>query len=318
MKSFKQGASRWGRCLLAVLALSTLGACGGGGSQIQPFAPTRVIAFGDEMSVITKQGIKYGINGVNSTTGQIDCTINPIWIQQLAAAFLLAFPQCDPSHSATPEGILYATPGAKVQDVQNAIDNHLSVNYFTSKDLVMVMIGENDVLELYKEFPAQDRASLIAQAQSRGTQLGGQINRIAQAGGKVVVSTIPDLGVTPYAIAERSAHNDIDRAQLLADLSNAFNVAMRVALINDGRMIGLVLFDETTETAARYPSVYGMTDAVDAACLLGVLPQNCTTNTLLTGATATNYMWATNTLIAPGMQTQLANLAISRAKNNPF
>jgi len=318
MKSFKHGASRWGRRLLAALALTALGACGGGGSQIQPFAPTRVIAFGDEMSIITSQGIKYGINGINSTTSQIDCTINPIWIQQLAAAFLLAFPQCDPSHNATPKGILYATAGAKVQDLQNAIDQHLSVNYFSSNDLVMVFIGVNDILELYSDFPAQSRDALIAQAQTRGTQLGQQINRIAQAGGKVVVTTLPDMGVSPYAIAERSAHVDVDRAQLISDITNAFNVAMRVALINDGRMIGLVLFDETSQSMARYPSLYGMTDVVDAACIVGIAPQNCTTNTLLPQSSATTWMWATPKLISPGVHTQLANLAISRAKNNPF
>jgi len=318
MKSFKQGASRWGRRVLAALSLTVLGACGGGGSPIQAFAPTRIIAFGDEMSAITTQGQKYGINGINSATNLVDCTLDPNWVQSLAASFLLSFPQCDAIHSVVPLGIMYATNGAKVADAVQQVNQHFSLNYFTSKDLVTMLVGMNDIIELYNAFPGQSQTALIAQAKTRGTQLGDLVNRIAQAGGKVIVSTIPDMGTTPFALTERLNKVDIDRAAFLSSLSDAFNTAMRVELINDGSLIGLVLLDQTTQSMARYPSIYGMTNATDQACLVTVTPINCTTNTLANGATPTTYMWATNLLLSPGAQTQLANQAISRAKNNPF
>ncbi|MFX8176338.1 hypothetical protein ABTL07_19935, partial [Acinetobacter baumannii] len=72
-------------------------------------------------------------------------------------------------------------------------------------------------------------------------------NRIANANGRVLVATIFDVGLTPFGQNEKQQQTDIDRAIFLDDLSAAFNTAMRLKLINDGRRIGLVLVDETVQ-----------------------------------------------------------------------
>ncbi len=325
MKSFKQGASRAARAaqaataMMALTAAAVLSACGGGnGTQIQPFNPTRIVTFGDEASLITPQGQKYTVNGVDATTGLVDCAANPIWVQTLAAAYGMSYPQCDPNHSAAPAGLMLATAGAKVSDVQDAVDKYFSVNYFTSKDLVTMLVGQNDMLELYNQFPAQSQDSLVAQASQRGQALAQIVNRIAAAGGRVVVSTLPDVGLTPFALAETVAHGDTNRGTLLTALATAFNLAMRVNLTNDGRNIGLVLLDETVQSMVKFPGGYALSDVTDAACLPNVAVVNCSTRTLFPNATGDSWLWANNLLLGSGAQNRLGYLALTRAQNNPF
>ena len=52
--------------------LAGLASCGGGG-QVVPFDPDRIVAFGDELSVIRTDGTKYSINAFRIT----DSTTNP-------------------------------------------------------------------------------------------------------------------------------------------------------------------------------------------------------------------------------------------------
>ena len=51
-------------------------------------------AFGDENSRIEANGDKYTINFKDTTTGLRDCKQNQIWVQTLASAYGLVFPQC--------------------------------------------------------------------------------------------------------------------------------------------------------------------------------------------------------------------------------
>jgi len=317
MKSFKHGVSRLGCALLATAALTVLSACGGGTSQIEPFAPTRIIVFGDESSVITNEGKKYTVNALDATTGALVCASNPIWVQTLASAFTgLVFPQCNPNNVAVTNGLMYATVGAKVADVKTKIDAHFATSSFGPKDLVTVLAGANDVFELFGQFPAQSQDSLLAEARARGRALGEQVNRIANANGRIILSTLPDLGTTPVAVEADKLN--AGRAALLSKLSDEFNVAMRLAIINDGRLIGLVLLDESIQAIARYPSAFGFANVVAPACLTTVATQDCTSKTLVTDASGDTWLWATDRLLSPAGQLRLGSLAQSRAVNNPF
>lgn len=321
MKSFKQGATLAMRRVLggaALAAMLGLSACGGGSSPIQAFEPRRVVTFGDETSYIDPTGRKYTINGVDPTTGLQNCAINPIWVQSLAASFGLSYPQCDPNHLAAPQGVMLAQPGAKVADVATAVDKFFAANFFTNKDLVTVLAGANDIQDLYVQFPAQNQAALVDEAKRRGKALADTVNRIANANGRVIVSTLPDMGKTPFAAAESLAHGDVNRSELLSSLSDAFNTALRVQLINDGRLIGLVLLDETVQGIAKFPAAFGYQNVTEAACLPNVVIQACTTNTLFPGSSGTTWLWASATLMGSGGQNQLGSLAITRAHNNPF
>lgn len=305
--------------LAAVAAAALLAGCGGGSTQqIDPFAPTRAIAFGDESAAILTSGKKYGVNGLNADTQLIDCRINPNWAQALATGFGFIYPQCNNDFVALPQGIMYAGDGYKVADVRDKIDQHLSNDRFGPKDIVGIMVGVNDILELYRQYPQQSRDSLLNEAKARGKLLADQVNRIANANGRVVVTTIFDVGLTPFAQKEKLQQTDIDRAIFLNDLSTAFNTALRLNVLNDGRLVGLVLVDETIQQISRFPAAFGYTNVVDAACRTDIARQDCTPNTLVTDANPNQWLWAGDTLLSPVAQQRIGALVLARAKNNPF
>lgn len=308
-----------GLTLAAVAAAALIAGCGGGGtSQIEPFAPTRVITFGDESGTILQSGKKYTINGLSPDTLLVDCKLSPVWSQILASGFSFVYPQCNTDFVALPQGIMYAAAGAKVADVRDKIDQHLSNDRFGPKDMVAIMVGVNDIVELYRQFPAVSKDSLINEAKARGKLLADQANRIANADGRVLIATIFDVGLTPFGQKEKQQQTDIDRAAFLDELSAAFNISMRLNLLNDGRLIGLVLVDESIQQIARFPGAFGYTDVTQAACRSDVAPQDCTTSTLQAEASPTQWLWAGDTLLGPTAQQRIGTMFLSRARNNPF
>ena len=78
-----RGRLRPARRLAAWLATLTLLASCGGGDRVGTFIPGRLIAFGDETSVITPDGRKHTVNAVD-TAGALDCACNPNWVQYLS------------------------------------------------------------------------------------------------------------------------------------------------------------------------------------------------------------------------------------------
>jgi outer membrane lipase/esterase len=296
---------------LAVLAL--LASCGGG-DRVSTFSPQRLIAFGDESSVITTDGKKYTVNGVVAA-GAIVCSTNHNWVLHLAQAFGLVFAQCNPG-AATVTALTYATPGAKVADITTQIDQHLASGSFGGQDLVTVLAGANDVIEQYRLFPGVSETTLIATVEARGAALAAQVNRVALAGGKVLISTVPDLSLTPFAAAENAADPTSDRAALIGRLVDRFNARLRISLINDGSMIGLVFGDQVVQLMVRIPANYALADVANAACTTA-LP-DCTTQTLVTGASADTWLWADSLQLTPAGHRQLGASAEGRARNNPF
>ncbi len=314
------------KSLAAAAALLALASCGGGGDTQEPFKPNRVLAFGDELSSLEADGRKYSINAFKITdatttpptesTTELDCARNPIWVQIVAASFGLVFERCLGAATAV-SGQILAQPGQKVADLaaQQAAVQGAALN---EKDLVLTLVGMNDILELYRRYPAESASSLQAEARSRATTYGEFINSIARSGPAVVVLTVPDLGLTPYARAQNTTTGDPGRSAVLSELTSVFNNRMSVTLINDGRLIGLVFTDIDTQNVFRFPSSFGMTNVLDAACQSSAVLPDCTTSTLVTGATATGYMWADDLRPGPTVQTRMGAQAASRAKNNPF
>lgn len=310
-----------------LLAAAGLVSCGGG-EQVQAFAPNRALAFGDESSVIddfkgNANGRKYSVNAtVSDTDLTLDCAKLPIWIQVAATHYGLVFPQCNAGTTpvAAPASRIRATPNATVADLAAQIDAQAAESAFTPRDLAMVLVGQNDVFAEYAQFPGVGETQLIANVEARGKVLGEQVNRIATAGAKVLVSTIPDLGLTPFAAAERKANTDTDRAALLSRLTARFNASMRATIINDGRMIGLILFDEYTQVIYRIVNGGGFTNVIDPVCDPAKAPAlvDCTTQTLVSGGGASTYLWADSTHLSAGGQQALGSLAAQRAVNNPF
>ncbi len=254
--------------------------------RVGTFSPERLVAFGDETSVITSDGRKYSVNAVDAN-GAIACALSPNWTQYLAQAFGLVFAQCNPTNVAV-TALNYATPGAKVADIKTQVDQHLATGSFGGRDLVTVLAGVNDIVEQYRLFPAQSEDTLVAVVEGRGAALAAQVNRIAQAGGKVLIATAPDISVSPFSGAENAANPGSDRQAVLKRLVDRFNAELRINLINDGTKIGLVFADETVQSMVKTPSSYGLVNVANVAC--AIAPPACTTLTLVTGRQRRNVV----------------------------
>jgi len=323
---------RW-RCALApVLACALLAACGGG-SQVTSFTPSRIIALGDESSVIVDvnadaNGRKYTVNALLSPTTDsttLSCQGNPIWVQFVATAYHIVFPECNqqPNAVANPTGRIRAQAGAHVADIPVQIDAQVAESPFAPSDFVTIQVGMHDILDAYAQFPNVGEAELVTQLQASGASLGAQVNRIADTGAKVLIATVTDVGITPFAINELIANSDTNRAALLQRLTQRFNASLRSTIENNGHKIGLVLADEYFDNVITSGGG-GFTNLTTPVCDLSQSHQvppsafDCTVNTLIPGGSATTYLWADNLLLSAGGQSLLGQLALSRAQNNPF
>ena len=316
MTSIVKGARRSALRAGVLAAVLLLAACGGGG-QTNSFRASRVIAFGDEFSVINSNGSKYTVNAVAAgSTSAVDCTSNLLWVQIVASVYGLVFPQCA-SGVPDPASRIYAANGAVVADLSAQIDAYISNGGATSGDLVTVLVGANDVVGQFVQYPAVGEDQLLSNLEAAGTELANQVNRLAGLGVKVLVSTIPDVGLMPYA-GDRSVGSTDGNPPLLSRLSTRFNDALLANLTNDGHKIGLIQLDEylrsvdTSSRAGQGP----FNETTRPACVVA-LP-NCTTNTLVPEAVGAAWLWADPRHLGPTGQSSLGALAVTRAQNNPF
>ena len=302
--------------LCAGLTIAGLLASCGGGSQSQTFHATRVLAFGDETSVINPDGSKYTVNGVTVGTTTLDCTINPIWVQKVAAAYGLVFPQCNPAAAVSPASLIAATNGAMAADLVLQVDRQVASGGFVANDLATVLVGANDVVAQYLQYPAVSEAQLTASVRASAATTGLQVNRMADLGAKVLISTIPDMGLTPFA-----GGRGTESAAALSRLSSAYNDSLRLTITNDGRRIGLVLLNEyvlgSAAAADLASSGTAYVNAKDAACATA-LPA-CSTQTLVSStASGTTWFWADSQHLSAGAQAGLGALATGRLSIVPF
>lgn len=312
---WQTSAGRWVG-MAAALSLALLSACGGGSTQYDPFVPKRLLVFGDDDSSLDPNGRSRSVNAL-AENGELNCNGNPIWVQQLAGLYGFVFAECNPSFEPEPKARMLATPGAKVADVAAQVEAQVAAGGFRDKDLATVLVGTNDLLELYALYPGLGEDTLIAEARARGRRAAQIVNRLVGLGAKVVVSDLPDLGLTPYARAQRAlAGGGVDRAALLSRLTSAYNEQLGVTVLLDGRFVGLMQAQLQFQAIDRFPLGAGIGNVADAICT-APLP-TCTTATLVPDAAPGAYLWSDDVRLAPGGHGQLASLAASRAQRNPF
>ena len=314
----------------AVAAATLLAAACGGGEATATFRASRVVVFGDESSLLVDSGDhnarKYSVNGIVSDTDPtITCTVNPLWVQAVATYYGLVFPECNASATpvVAPVSRIRATVGARAADLAAQIDAQQAESPLHEGDMTTVLIGANDVIAQYAQYPTLSEAELIANVEAAGAETGRQVNRIVDTGAKVLLATILDIGVTPFGVAERAAHTDTDRAALLTRMSQRYNAGMRGTIVNDGRRIGLILLDEFVSAVAKFPGLDNYTNTTNGVCDLTkstLTPPSildCTSKTFIAGGSGA-YLWADDRHLSGTGQSSLGNLARARAQNNPF
>lgn len=314
-----------GRRLRHVLACAVLalGACGGGTSQYETYVPLRLIAFGDETSAITADGLKYSVNGTGTNTdgtptNTVDCRAQANWVQTVAASYGFVFPECNPDDVAQPKGVMRAAGGARVADVVAQVDAQIAASGIGTGDLVTVLAGMNDIIDAYEQFPGRSEGELADVLRERGRALALQVNRIAGLDGRIIISTVPDMGLSPYARQQQAAFTDTDRAALLTRLTAAFNEQLGVNVLLDGRFVGLVQADLRIQTMNLVPSAFGVTNVSQPVCLATSPPPLCSNLTLVEGGSASAYLWSDDRNISFVVQSQIGILAADRARLNPF
>lgn len=324
---------RSGVALLALLAAVTVIATGcGGGTQAQTYRPARLIVFGDERSALVDDGNhnawKYSVNGINPTTNERDCTQLPNWVQTLATSYNLVFAECNPGGFVNPGALMRAQPGARIEDPVTGLGQQISVQLTQGLgvgDLVTVMIGSNDLVDLFNRVQngQLSQTDAVSEAQRLGGVTAGWVNYLLSLNTRLILVTLPDLGSTPFALnAEQLVAGS--RA-LLSALTSAYNAYLRTGVDAgkyDGRNYGLVLADDIVAGIVSNPTVYltSPSDITDALCVTPLMtctndPSNLTT---ATGANTSSYLWADDLHAGPIVQSQMGSAAAARAQTNPF
>ena len=241
-------------------------------------------------------------------------------MQSLAGLYGFVFAECNPGNVETPQAIMRAAPGARVADIQVQVDAQVAGGGFRDKDLVALLAGANDIIELYQQFPGRSEDDLLAEVGQRGQLLAQQVNRLVEYGAKVIISTVPDMGLTPYALKQRlefSRQRRPRRAAVAPDDGLQRTAgrehparrplrrpgAGRPAHAGDGEVAGQLRAGNVTT----------------AVCVETAVLPDCTDQTLVeAGRCGRPGMWADDLRLAYGGQSQIGNLAVDRARRNPF
>lgn len=317
--------------VLTTVSVLLLSSCGGGGqsSQTNRFNPTRMIVFGDESSLLLPgsnataiDGRKYTNNGFSPGTTTRDCTVNPIWVQRLAGEYGLVFAECNPG-GVTPRVQMRATAGGKVADVVAAVDAFLAStpgNKPVPTDMITMMVGTNDVLELYNSVitSALTQAAAVAEIERRGELLAAQINRLTNNDntlGRVMYSTVPRVSLTPFGRNKSSGDQT-----LLELLTDSFNDSMRRQVRINGRSLGFLntsqTFTNVVDEVRRNREPNGIINASVPVCTVAIL--SCDTDTLKSDGTISNYLWADDIRFSYAGHIYIGEDAINLATSLPW
>ena len=333
---------------VAVVGSVLLGSCGGS-SSTHEFAPKRLLVFGDEASLLTRgssatarDGKKYSINGFTPSTLTPDCGINPLWVQWLATTYNFVFAECNYT-GAPVTAFNYATAGATVAVAVGQVNAWLSQgNSFGSTDLVTVMAGQNDIIEIYEAYKlkgdtsqaAQDQA--VTEALNRGKALAALFTNVitnsSNSKARALYVVIPDVGKTPYGLSQSDGGALLSRMTFgVGDNYEGFNLGLRNNIANNGRSLGLVdgynLFYNLVNNTSNYAQNNGIYDVTNAGCLESSWPAKnigdpaawCNSITKINNSVAdTYYLWADDKHFGVSPHLLLGERARALAQNNPF
>lgn len=306
------------RALLVAASSAVLAACGGGGDVESQLTPTRVVAFGDAMADVGQRGSRYTINdgGVNN------------WTQELAGRY------GRPMAITTSGGWSYATGNARITakpdaagnaatpTVTEQISTFLASQRIGASDLVVLNAGISDIVAEVAVLNAgrQSSAQALANVRQAARDMGGQVRRLVQAGGKhVVVVGTYNLGRSPWAVTTA-------QVPLLTDFSSRFNDELLVSIVDLGANVlyvdAALYFNLVTST----PASYSLSDVNSIACTSAdagagigtgagqVNSALCTPSTVLPGVDPARLLFADRLYFTPIGHRQFGDYAYDRVR----
>lgn len=281
----------------AVGASALLSACGSG-DIVSALSPTRFISFGDGLSDVGQGGNRYTVN---------DGTVN-IWSAKLASRYGLSLSAASAGGLGFAQGHAVGQPLPRT--VAQQIDAFLAKPHtFTATDVVLINLPMTDVLTplaAVKAGTLSDSAAL-AQIDAAGRAHAGQVRRLVAAGAKyVVVTGVYDLGKSPWAIAQ-------NQVGLFTTASTTLNDAFKTDGVNLGANLLYVdaafLVNRNVLTGGTYGFV-----VIDKAVCTTTNALDCTPQTLVSGATASQYVFADAIHLSPACQQQLGDYAYDQLR----
>jgi phospholipase/lecithinase/hemolysin len=313
------------RALLGLVAgaLATLVACGSGTIESK-LTPNRLVIFGDSSADVGQAGgARYTVNDTNlaSTTANV----TPLVIAAdynlpltASAAGGTGFAIGNARIVAKPD----AAGSAATPTVQEQITAFVASRSFTANDVVVVSAGYADIIAQTASFRAGAQTSdqLVANVRQAARDLAAQVIRLVNSGAEhVAVIGVYDLGKSPWAAA-------IGQQALLSEASSRFNQELLVSLVDQGRNVLYIDSALLVNLMAASPAAYGLTDVTNPVCNsvdpgagigIGTGQVNsakCTTATLVSGGSATTFLFADPVYLSVQGQVQLGNYAFTRIR----
>lgn len=168
----------------------------------------------------------------------------------------------NPSDPSTASDALGALTVPVQQQIQKYLDDHQGK--FSGDQLVTVFAGGNDIfinvggVNAGLETPAQAVGAMTL----AGAQLAGYVNTQILANGAthVVVITLPDVSLTPYAIAAGPAAQ-----ALVKQMTQAFNAELQKDLTAGSSLLVVDAF-AASEDQSAHPAEYGLSDVTHPVC----------------------------------------------------
>lgn len=274
--------------LIAMIA--SLAACGAG-SVKDPFVPSRVVVFGDSLSVRTV-GARYTVNG----SGGIDN-----WTDQIATSYGVNSFSANAVAEATVSGV-----AAQVSAFGGA---------YQTGDLVVMSAGFRDLIDL-----AQSASPSTTTAAALGAAYGNAIRAAVSNGAKHV------LAINMYDFSSTyNAQGGATSAAVMKTLIRAFNDAVAVNLVSPYVADNVRLVDVEGYMIAG--KLTGFTDLTTVVCAqtdpgagigIGTGKLNsslCTVGNVGAAYTSTynNYLFADAVYLTPAGHRALGSFAYSAA-----
>jgi phospholipase/lecithinase/hemolysin len=221
--------------LLILTTLATLLTACGAGSIKDPFVPSRIVVFGDNMSVRTA-GARYTVNG----SGGLDN-----WSDQVA------------SNYGVTNIVAKAQPEALVSGVDAQIAAH-GATYLES-DLILVTAGFRDIINL-----AQTPGANTNAARALGQSYGEAIRRAVNNGAKKVLP----LNMYDFSKQYGALTTKVSSEALMKSLIRAFNDGLKINLESPyvGDNVRLIDAEFYMNLVINAPASYGFSDSKTVVC----------------------------------------------------
>ena len=166
-----------------------------------------------------------------------------------------------------------------VTQIQNYLDHNGDT--FTGSQLVTVFAGGNDIFINVGAVNAglATPAQAVGAMTQAGADLAGYVNNkiLAKGATHVVVVNLPDVSLTPYAVAAGAQGQ-----ALVKQMTQAFNAELQKDLTAGSSLVFVDAFT-VSEDQATNSAQYGLSDVTHPACDLTVVSSSlvCTKSTLI-------------------------------------